>query len=60
MSSDEYHESEVLQRASARIERGKFLYGDRIIYSADTMLIIELVAEIHRLREAIEWLREES
>jgi len=59
ISSDEYHESEVLQRAFARIKRGKHLFGDRIIHSDDTMLIIDLVAEIHRLREAVEWLRQD-
>lgn len=42
----------LLDRARRRIEKGKLRYGDRVIFSTDVMLIVEMMATILSLQKA--------
>jgi hypothetical protein len=50
----------LLDRALARIERGKAQFGDRLCYSSDVMLILELVARIMELKKKLKRERDDG
>jgi hypothetical protein len=50
----------LIDRALARIERGKAQFGDRLCYSSDVMLILELVARIMELKKKLKMVRDDG